>query len=399
MKKSILKAALLTTALSWSTLPAMAEVKIGLVGGITGATSGLAPEMYKAYNLAVAQVNEQGGILDGQKLEGVVADDGCNAQTGVDAVTKAVNVSQVIALAGPWCSGVVLAVSNAVAIPAGVMVVTPAGTSPAITTLSDKGLVFRTVPSDEYQGQVLARTMLERGTKKIAVAYVNNDYGKGFADAFRKEYEGKGGTIAGFAGHEENRASYRSDLAALASKGADTLLLIDLGDTSGLTMLRESIENDFFKTYVGGEGMKSAQTIKAIGAKNLQNFYVSSPVSQQSDALANFSSAFKKAGGDPNAVFTSTSYDAVFMLALAVEATKGNKAAMPAAFVALTDGKGEPILPGEWSKAKALLDAGKPVDYKGASGSLAFDANGDVPGAYALFKVGASDYEFVSDMK
>ncbi len=107
MSKSILKVMLLTTALGWS-LPAMAEVKIGLVGGITGATAGLAPEMYKAYNLAVAQVNEQGGILDGQKFEGVVADDGCNAQTGVDAVTKAVNVSQVIALAGPgaraWCS-------------------------------------------------------------------------------------------------------------------------------------------------------------------------------------------------------------------------------------------------------------------------------------------------------
>ncbi len=98
------------------------------------------------------------------------------------------------------------------------MVVTPAGTSPAITTLADKGLVFRTVPSDEYQGQVLARTMLARGTKKIAVAYVNNDYGKGFAEAFRKEFEAKGGTIAGFAGHEENRASYRSDLAALAAR-------------------------------------------------------------------------------------------------------------------------------------------------------------------------------------
>lgn len=367
--------------------------------GITGAASGLAPEMYNAYELAVAQVNAQGGMMDGQKLVGVVADDGCNAQIGVDAVTKAVNVSGVIALAGPWCSGVVLAVANAVAIPSGVMLVTPAGTSPAITTLNDKGLVFRTVPSDEYQGQVLARTMLERGVSKIAVAYINNDYGKGFADAFRKEYEAKGGTIAGFAGHVEGRASYRSNLAALATEGSETLLLIDLGDTSGLTILRESIENDFFKTYVGGEGMKSAQTIKAIGAENLQNFFVSSPVSAESESLTKFATEFKATGGDPNAVFTSTSYDAVFMLALAAEVAKGDKAEMPAAFVALTDGAGDTVLPGEWAKAKELVAAGKPIEYKGASGSLAFDAAGDVPGAYALFKVGATDYEFVSDMK
>lgn len=92
MRNNLISALLVSTALG-TAAPVFADVKIGLVGGITGAASGLAPEMYKAYELAVAQVNAQGGMMDGQKLVGVVADDGCNAQIGVDAVTKAVNVS------------------------------------------------------------------------------------------------------------------------------------------------------------------------------------------------------------------------------------------------------------------------------------------------------------------
>ncbi|MBS7538205.1 ABC transporter substrate-binding protein [Ancylobacter lacus] len=399
MRNTVLGMASLIVAAGVAATPAQADVGIGLVGGITGGTAALAPEMMKSYQFAVKQVNDQGGIKNGEKLIGVVADDGCNAQTGVDAVTKVVNVSQVVGMAGPWCSGVVLAVANSVTIPAGVVLITPAGTSPQITALKDNDLVFRTVPSDEYQGQVLARTLLARGTTKVALSFINNDYGKGLADAFQKEFVAKGGTVAARAAHEENRASYRTDLAQLAKGGADTLVLIDYGDSSGLTVLRESIENDFFKTYVGGEGMKTTATIKTIGSKNLANFYVSSPVSEKSQSLEVFASGFKSAGGDPNATFVSTSYDAVFLLALAIEQTGGDKTKISAALRNLVDAAGESIMPGEWAKAKALIAAGKPISYKGASGTLAFDANGDVPGAYALFKVNGDDFQFVTDMK
>ena len=378
--------------------PAKADVKIGLVGGVSGPIAAMAPAMIDAANLAIKQVNDNGGILDGEKLVAAVGDSACNPQNGTDAATKAVNIENVVAIVGPHCSGAVLAAANSVTIPAGVTIVSPSGTSPEITGLKDNDTVFRTVPSDDYQGRALARTLLDRGTKKVAVAYLNNDYGKGLAESFKAEFEDKGGEIAGFAAHEGEKASYRSNLAELASGGADTLVIFDYGDGSGLTMLRQSLENGFFENFVGGDGMKSDAPIKELGAENLTTFLSSAPVGEQSDALEMFNKAFADVGGDPSAIFVTTSYDAAFMLALAIEKAGGDKAKVHEALREISNGEGEPIRPGEWAKAKELIAAGKAIDYKGAAGDHNFDENGDVPGNYSLFKVSGDAFEVVSEM-
>ena len=93
----------------------------------------------------------------------------------------------------------------------------------------------------------MARTLKEQGYNKVAVAYLNNDYGTGLAGAFKAEFEGQGGEITQYAAHEEGKASYRSNLAELAKGGADTLVIFDYGDGTGLTILRQALENGFFR--------------------------------------------------------------------------------------------------------------------------------------------------------
>src|SRR3546814_18210870 len=132
-------------------------------------------------------------------------------------------------MVGPFCSGETLAAANTVNIPAGVVMISPSATSPELTTLKDNDLVFRTAPSDSFQGQALARKLLADGTEKVAVAYLNNDYGKGFADAFRLAFAAKGGEIAGFSAHEDGKTSNRTALAELAARGAATTALRDEG--------------------------------------------------------------------------------------------------------------------------------------------------------------------------
>ncbi|MCK6397055.1 ABC transporter substrate-binding protein [Thauera aminoaromatica] len=375
------------------------DVKLGLMAAISGPIAALAPPMAAASKLAVAHVNEQGGILKGGKLEVVLGDSACNPQNATDVATKAVNIDRVIAVVGPACSGAVLASANSVTIPAGVLMITPSGTSPEITKLKDKDLVYRTLPSDDYQGRALARTLKARGIAKVAVAYLNNDYGKGLAESFKSEFEANGGTIAGYSGHEEGKASYRSELATLARGGADTLVIFDYGDGTGLSILRQSLENNFFKTFVGADGMKSEGLVKAIGAANLGGFFVSAPVGEASASLDNFNKAFKAAGENIDAVFATTSYDAAFLAALAIEKAGGDKTKLAESLRAVASAPGEPILAGEWAKAKKLIAEGKDIDYKGAGGDHEFDAAGDVPGNYAFFKVSGTGYESIADMK
>lgn len=401
MKTKILAlAAGLMTATALASVPAHADVKIGLLGGVSGPIAAMAPAMIDAAQLAVQQVNEQGGIGDGEKLVGVVGDSACNPQNGTDAATKAVNIEGVVGVVGPHCSGAVLAAAGSVTIPAGITMITPSGTSPEITNLEDNGTVYRTVPSDDYQGRALARTLKDKGYGKVAVAYLNNDYGTGLANAFKSEYVDElGGEITAFAAHEEGKASYRSNLAELAKGGADTLVIFDYGDGTGLTILRQALENGFFEKYVGGDGMKSDAVIKELGTENLATFVSSSPVGEKSEALDVFNEAFKGVGGDPDAIFVTTSYDAAFLLALAIEKAGGDKAGVAAAVAEVSNGEGETILPGEWKKAKELIAAGTAIDYKGAAGDLNFDAKGDVPGTYALWEVGADGFEVVTEMK
>ncbi|MBO0344125.1 ABC transporter substrate-binding protein [Roseibium limicola] len=389
----------LMAATALAAAPAKADVKIGLLGGVSGPIAAMAPSMVEAAQLAISQVNAQGGILDGEQLVGVVGDSACNPQGGTDAATKAVNIEGVTAIVGPHCSGAVLAAAGSVTIPAGVVLVTPSGTSPEITGLDDNDTVFRTVPSDDYQGRALARTLKEQGYDKVAVAYINNDYGTGLANSFKSEFEAQGGEIAGYAAHEEGKASYRSNLAELSSGGAETLVIFDYGDGTGLTLLRQALENGFFTNFIGGDGMKSDAPIKELGAENLTTFFASSPVGEKSDALDTFNEAFKGAGGDPDAIFVTTSYDAAFLLALAVEKAGGDKAGVAAALREVSNGEGEAILPGEWEKAKKLIADGTAIDYKGAAGDQNFDEAGDVPGTYALFKVEGDAFAVVSEMK
>jgi branched-chain amino acid transport system substrate-binding protein len=376
------------------------DVKIGLVGGISGPIAALAPPMIKASQLAVEQVNAQGGILNGQKLVAVVGDSACSQQGGTDAATKAVNVENVVALVGPYCSGATLAAANTVTIPAGVVLISPSATSPEVSKLQDKDLVFRTAPSDSYQGQALARKLLADGNKKVAVAYLNNDYGKGFADAFRSEFEAQGGEIAGFSAHEDAKASYRSELAELAGKGADTLVLIDYGDGAGQTILRQALENGFFEKFVGGDGMKTDALIAALGADNLKGFTTSAPIGAESVGLDTFNKHYMAAGGDESAVYATTSYDAAFLLALAIEkAGAADRSKISAALREVASAPGEVILPGEWEKAKKLIAAGQDINYQGAAGDHEFDENGDVPGVYGLFGVNGDTLKLVANIE
>lgn len=391
----MVKKSLLAVAVSLATVAttANADVTIGELAGITGPIAQMAPAIVDGSQMAVDQVNEQGGILDGEKLMLETGDSGCNPQTAVDAATKLVNVSNVVGIIGPNCSGAAINAANTVTIPAGVAIISPSATSPQLTSLEDNDTVYRTAPSDDYQGKVSAQNLLSKGVKKVAISYINNDYGSGLAEAFKATYEAGGGEIAGFEGHEEGKASYRTELAELAKGGADTLVIMDYGDGTGLTILREALENGYFTNFLGSDGMKSNAVIENLGADNLGNFTVTAPVSEQTDASKMFSEAFVARGQAADAIFAPNSYDAAFILALAIQqAGSADRAAVSAAIRDVASAPGEKILPGEWSKAVEAIKSGKGVDYQGATGEHEFDAAGDVSGKIGLFKVDGDTY-------
>jgi branched-chain amino acid transport system substrate-binding protein len=161
------------------------DVKVGIVLGFTGPIESLTPGMAAGAELALSEASKSGNFLGGKALVSVRADSTCiDAAAASSAAERLITADGVAAIMGADCSGVTTAIANNVAVPNGVVMVSPSATSPALSTINDKGFFHRTAPSDARQGQVLASVLQDRGISEVAVTYTNNDYGKGLAESF-----------------------------------------------------------------------------------------------------------------------------------------------------------------------------------------------------------------------
>lgn len=375
---------------------AQESVKIGVLAGVTGPLANFIPPMLDSVNLVVQQVNDQGGLLDGNQMEIVIADTQAAAQPAVDAANKLVGVENVAAIWGALSSGAALAAATSVAIPNKVVMLSPTATSPEMTSLDDDDYIYRVVASDNYQGKVLANIVKEEGIAKVAVTYVNNDYGVGIARTFIEAFKAAGGEVTGEQKHEEKSASYRAELATLAGGEPEALVLIAYAGGSGITIVRQSLENGLFDRFIGTDGLRDNKLIEEIGAENLATTFFSSPTSPPgTTAREKFNGAYEAAYETAkDKIFIEQSYDAAFLLALAVEqAGIADRAAIRDALRAVAGPPGEVIEPGEWAKAKELIAAGADINYEGVGGSLDFDEVGDVTGFFGKFVVEDGGYK------
>ena len=170
MKKTLLA----STAFALTATGALAgghatEAKIGILLGFTGPIESITPMMADASELAISEINDSGMFLDGVTLVPVRADSTCiDAAASTAAAERLVTSEGVVAIMGADCSGVTGATLSNVAVPNGVVMVSPSATSPALSTAEDNGLFFRTAPSDARQGAVLAEILAEKGITEIA---------------------------------------------------------------------------------------------------------------------------------------------------------------------------------------------------------------------------------------
>ncbi|MCP4185334.1 MAG: ABC transporter substrate-binding protein [Hyphomicrobiales bacterium] len=382
------------------TSTAFAEVKIGNPMGLTGPIPDLVAPMAKAVDLAAKHVNEQGGLFaGGEKYTIVRADSACDPVAAVDAVTKLININLVSAIIGPVCSGSTIAQAESVSIPAGVVTLSVSASSPAISSM-EKGtdLVFRTAASDAYQGIALAELTLAKGIKDIAVSYANDDYNAAIAGVFAKSFADKGGKVTANEAHEPSKASYRSEIATLGAT-SDNLALFAYYGSGGITVMRNALETTAFKNFIGADGMLSQEVIDQLGAENLTAVTFTTSASDDSTAAYGAWKSLADAAGVPAAdPFVPNSYDAAFMMALAVEkAGSGDRDKIAASLRLIANAPGEVILPGEFAKAKKILAAGGDIHYVGAAGPQDFDENGDVAGRFSksVVKDGAWSAELI----
>jgi len=377
MKKLFIAAIMSLSLLMTSSF---AEIKVGIILGFTGPIESLTPAMRDSAKLAFQEASDSGALLGGETITVIEGDSTCVDSSAAQSVAESQVSQGVVAIMGADCSGVTGAIASNVAVPNGVVMISPSATSPGLTTLDDKGLFFRTAPSDARGGQILADITKDRGIKSVAITYTNNDYGKGLADVYEAAVKAHGISVTAVAAHEDGKGDYSSEVAVLAAAGGDAVAVIGYLDQGGKGIIQGSIDSGAFDTFILSDGMIGNSLTDAFG-KSLNKSFGSLPGSTGKGAGI-FTKVASAAGIDSSGPYTGESYDAAALIVLAIQAGgSADRASIAKNVMAVANGPGKKIYPGQLKKGLDLLAKGKAIDYEGATG-VTFTDVGEAVGSF-----------------
>ena len=367
------------------------EIKMGIILGFTGPIESLTPAMAASAELAFKEASDSGSLLGGSTITPMRADSTCVDSAAATAAAEGLISGGVAAIMGADCSGVTGAIATNVAVPNGVVMISPSATSPGLTTLDDKGFFFRTAPSDARGGQILADITKDRGVKSVAITFTNNDYGKGLADVYKAAVEAHGISVTTVTAHEDGKADYTSEAATLASAGGDALAVIGYLDQGGKGVIEASLDAGSFDTFILSDGMIGQSIVDAIGS-DLDKSFGSLPGSTGKGAGV-FAEVAKAGGIDSSGPYTGESYDAAALIVLAMQAgNSADRASIAQNVMDVANAPGTKIFPGELKKGLDLLAEGKKIDYEGATG-VSFTEVGEAEGSFLEKEIKGGKFE------
>ncbi len=385
-------------------LPAMGQegIKVGTLLAHSGPLKDFGYMVQNAVVLAGTQISSAG-----LEITYAHADSKTSPAAAVRAAKKLVHNDKVIAMIGAQSSAVSMAVAETITIPNKIVLISPASTASLLTSLpidKENDFLFRTCPSDTLQGVVLGK--LASGLYGTAsIMYINNPYGQGLANQFKKSFELRGGTVLAMVPHSESVSkSYTSEIKTaveskyiiendpelmqqrggmLSYREPDVLCAFSYPDHAKI-YVKEAIDSFGYNNFLFCDGTRSDEILKSVGPENLEGMFGAAPGSPGGESSANFSSAYREKFGDlPSVPALQSAYDAMSVIGLSAFASKAKGLSITSESIrdnlrAVSNPPGAIIKAGEFEKAFDILSQGGKINYEGASGTLDFDENGDV---------------------
>jgi ABC-type branched-subunit amino acid transport system substrate-binding protein len=360
-------------------------LKYGVLAGLTGDPAPSGQGWNEAARLAIDQA---AATVKALGLSGVTVeladsqDSQGNAQAGVEAAQKLVQIDRVNVIIGDFYSSATSAAATAVAIPNGVLMFT-GGTSPALTKLNTgpTPLIWQPVAADDTQGRVLARVMAEAlgKTAKVNVAARNDAYGSNLSAIFKEAWLAGGGTIPKFVVYNPQQPTLDSEAQELVQGEPDGWLFIDFCQTFeklALPLTRTG-KWDPGKSF----GSDTLNDCQSRGSKNYPGMRATIANASSGSSFPAFKALFEQKAkpGVKFQAFLAESFDSVFIALLAaLEAKSSEPAKISEHVVSVTNDPGTAYSFEQLDQAiKAILD-GKKVHFIGATGPIQFAPTGRV---------------------
>lgn len=339
---------------------AKGDIVIGVGAPFTGDLAQFGTSMINGVMMAVEEINSAGGVL-GRKITIEKGDDQAKANEGTLVAQRFAGNPDMVAVLGHFNSSISHPAS-AIYQSYGLLMLTPASTNPIITQ-QGFNLVFRNLPNDDENGRQLADFAVRQGYKRLAIYFANNTYGKGLADVFEARAKEQGIAIIDRQSYDPGRDE---DFRAVLTnwKGANLDAICIAGETpKAANIISQARELGINVPVMGGDGLASSELWELGGPAAEGTFVVQyfHPSDTRAEVVA-FNEKYQKAHGRLPDVWAAQAYDAMKVLAAAMEKA------------------------GSTVPAK-VADALRTIEWQGVTGHHAFDQKGDVIGKKVVITV------------
>ncbi|WP_366077784.1 ABC transporter substrate-binding protein, partial [uncultured Aeromicrobium sp.] len=343
---------------------------IGALLPQTGDLAFLGPPEFAGVDLAIQEINEAGGVL-GEEVRGVKADSGDGTPNIAPGETDKLLNAGADVIVGAAASGVSLAVIDKI-VGAGVLQISPANTSTTFDEYDDKGLYFRTAPSDILQGAVMANLLAEDGAQNVAILARQDAYGEALSDQIEQVFTDAGGTVAAKVLYDANASTFGSEVQEVANSNPDAVVLIAFNETTRIIpeLISAGVGPQDVQTYfVDGN---TADYSADLPPGTLEGVRATYPGAELSDDMRE-----RLLSIDPDLesfTYGPESYDAVILVALAAIAAENDSGRAIAEEMQDVSAGGTKCT--TFAECKELLEQGEDIDYDGVSGPIEFGDTG-----------------------
>jgi len=332
-------------------------IKVGAIFPLSGDGAAFGLPMQKVADIALNEINAKAGV-NGKQLEFLWEDGKCETDAAADAATKLIQTDHVQIIYGGFCSSETKGIAK-VAEAAHVVVLSPASSSPEITTAGD--YIFRNYPSDATQGKVLALGAQKAGFKKVGIIAEENDYTTGIQNVFTDEFQKLGGTVT-VETYLPKDTEFGTALSKLQTAKVDALFVDPQTPAKADLIFKQLQAMKWDVKLMGNDVVAGYQDLISKYSKLVEGMITAEfTYDKTNPGYLKLVEEYKKETGKdlPYGTYATTGYDAVYIIDEALEKVGNNADAV-----------------------KAYLYAIK--DRKGLGGTLNFDENGDPKAGHSL---------------
>lgn len=320
--------------------------------------------LWEGISMAVDEINQNGGLLNGRKIKVIQGDDKGDLTTGQLVAQSFADDENVVAVLGHSASYISIPVSIIYQY-YGIVMISPVSTNVKLTS-QGYPKIFRNIPSDRIFGEKIAQFCRDHGFSNILIYNIDDDYGRGIGNAFEISALANGLSILDRSSYDElsSARDFREDIKSWKDNYRFDAIFLAGVVPQAAEFIVEARKMGVNVPIIGSDAMDSPLLLEIAG-QAAENVYVGSVFHPDVDypAMKTFLESFRKRFGKEPDIDATQGYEAMMALAQGIRSAGTT-------------------VPADIARA---MHAQK--SFKGLTGEFAFDQHGDVTGKPLIMKV------------